>query len=95
MIVRASFYWRQHGAVDGTMARQSESVGALPGSAIDLLGGWDESFNLFLFAFVYLGCKDFEDETCCVCTYSAEHNRVLLHTGTNVLSPTVREMNPE
>lgn len=94
MIVRAGFYGRQHGAVDGTLARQSESVVALPGSGIDLLGGWGESF-LFLFAFIYLDRKDFEDETGCVCLYGAEHNGVLLHAGTDVLSPTVIETNPE
>ena len=81
--------------VDGTLVRQSESVGALPGSAVDLLGGWGKSFNLFLFAFIYLDRKGFEDETGSVCMYSAEHNRVLLHAGTNVLSPTVTEINPE
>jgi len=81
--------------VDGTPAWPSERAGALPGSAIDLLGGWGKSFNLFLFAFIYLERKGFEDETGCVCTYSAEHNSVLLHAGSNVLSPTVTEMNPE
>lgn len=75
--------------------QQSQSVGALPSSAVDLLGGWGESFNLFLFAFISLVHKGFEDETGCVCVYSAEHNRVLLHAGTNVLSPTSTEMNPE
>lgn len=68
---------------------------ALPGSAVDLLGGWGESFNLFLFAFIYLDRTGFEDETGCVCMYSAEHDGVLLHAGTKALSPTVIEMNPE
>ena len=95
MIFRAGFYCRQHGAVDGALAGQSESMTALPSSATGLLGGWGESFNLFLFAFIYLDCKGFEDEMGCVCMYSAEHNRVLPHAGTDTLSPSVKEMNPE
>lgn len=82
-------------STDGTPACQSESAAALPSSAVDLLGVWGESFNLFLLAFIYLDGKGFEDETGCVCAYSVEHNRVLLHAGNDILSRTVTEMNPD
>lgn len=78
--------------MNGILVWQPESAKAIPGFAIDLLGSWGESFYLFLFAFIYLNRKGFEDETG---MYSSEHNRVLLHAETNVLCPTVVETSPE